>query len=141
MSIDSTAFRSRTVPDGPFSLENTFVHLKDVGAASALSIGPDFWNTMGARGDLQTGRLVWTTRFDKDMPHWEMHQAGDELLVVVSGAIELVLQGDGRSDRVVELGAGQAFLVPFGIWHRVRVKTPSEILFVTPGKGNQHRPI
>src|ERR1700752_3459316 len=119
MSIDSTAFRSRTVQKKPFSLESTFVHLKDVGAASALSVGPDFWGTMGARGALQTGRLVWRPRFEKDMPHWGLHQAGDELLVVVSGAIELVLQGDGRNDHVVEPGAGQAFLVPFGTWHRV----------------------
>jgi mannose-6-phosphate isomerase-like protein (cupin superfamily) len=141
MSIDSTAFRSRTVPDKPFSLDSTFVHLKDVGAASALAAGPDFWSTVGTRGDLQTGRVVGTYRFEKDMPHWEMHPAGDELLVVVSGAVELVLQADGRKDIVIELGAGQAYLVPFGTWHRTRVKTPGEMLFVTPGKGNQHRPL
>src|SRR5262245_47960875 len=101
MSIDSTAFRTRVLPDRPFTLGSTFVHLRDVGAASALAVGPDFWTTAATRGDLQTGRLVGTYRFERDMPHWEMHPAGDELLVVVSGAVELVLQGDGRTDVVV----------------------------------------
>jgi quercetin dioxygenase-like cupin family protein len=74
------------------------------------------------------------------MPHWEMHPAGDELLVCLAGEFELVLQ-DGRSDQTVALAAGQAFLVPFGVWHRLRVKSAGEILFVTPGKGTQQRTV
>jgi quercetin dioxygenase-like cupin family protein len=74
------------------------------------------------------------------MPYWELHPSGDELLVALSGEFEVLLQ-DGSNDTSATLSAGQVFLVPFGVWHRVRVKTPGEILFITPGKGTQHRPV
>jgi len=69
-----------------------------------------------------------------------MRTSREKLCAWCSGKLDLVLQ-EGRSDRVVELDAGQAFLVPFGTWHRFLVKTPGELLFVTPGKGTQHRPL
>ena len=139
MEPTTSFLRSRAVNAQPFTLESTYVHLKDSGVAAELALAPDFWATAATRPELQAGRLVGTGRLEQDPPHWEMHPAGDELLVLLSGRVELVLQ-DGRGERVIELRAGQAFVVPFGVWHRLRVKTPGEILFVTPGKGSQHRP-
>jgi len=127
-------------PAQPFQLQSTYVHLKDGGAASSFAGGPEFWATVATRSEGSVGRLVCSSRIEKDMPHWEMHPTGDELLVLLSGAVELVLQ-EGHNDRVVELDAGSAFLVPFGTWHRLRVKSPGEVLFVTPGKGTQVRPL
>lgn len=139
--MDTTAFRLRKPgAASSFSLLSTFVHLKDLGQAAAVEVGPEFWSTLDQRADLHTGRLLGTFRLEKDMAHWEMHPAGDELLVVLGGEFDLVLQ-DGRTDHVVELKGGQTMLVPFGVWHRVRVKTPGEILFVTPGKGTQQRAV
>jgi len=139
MNPTDTAFRlGHSQQSPPFSLLGTYVHLKDGGAAASLAGGPEFWSAIEKRPEGQTGRLVLTTRMEKDMPQWEMHPAGDELLVALSGAFEVVLQ-DGAGDRSIELSQGQAFLVPFGTWHRIRVKNPGEILFMTPGKGSQHR--
>lgn len=137
--MDNTAFRLRKAETArTFSLQETFIHLKDLGQASSVPVGPQFWSTIDTRTDLQVGRLFGATRMEKDTAHWEMHPAGDELLVALGGAFEVVLQ-DGRTDHVVELAGGQAFLVPYGVWHRVRVKAPGEMLFVTPGKGTQQR--
>ncbi len=139
--MDNTAFRlNKPAAATTFSLQEAFVHLKDLGQAMRLEVGPEFWSTLETRPELQVGRLLGAFKQEKDMPHWEMHPSGDELLVALAGEFELVLQ-DGRADRVVELKAGQAFLVPFGVWHRVRVKSAGEILFVTPGKGTQQRPL
>jgi mannose-6-phosphate isomerase-like protein (cupin superfamily) len=139
--MDSTAFRLKKLEAlRPFTLGETCVHLKELGQAASLPLGPQFWSEIETRTDLQVGRLLGTVRLEKDLGHWEMHPAGDELLLALSGAFELLLQ-DGRSNHVLELVAGQAFLVPFGTWHRVRVKTAGEILFVTPGKGTQQRPL
>lgn len=136
--MDNTAFRLRNAR-AAFSPLTTYVHLKDLGSAGVLAVDPaEFWKDPAARPELASGRIVVGTRYEKDLPHWEMHPAGDELLVALSGAFEVLLQ-DGRTDHVVPLAAGQVALVPFGIWHRLRVKTPGEILFVTPGKGTQHR--
>jgi mannose-6-phosphate isomerase-like protein (cupin superfamily) len=137
--MDTTAFRLRK-PDAvnAFSLQERFVHLKDLGQAAKLEVGPDFWETIDQKAELQAGRLLGAYKLEKDMPHWEMHPAGDELVVALSGEFELVLQ-DGRTDHVVELKAGQAYLVPFGAWHRLKVKSAGDVLFVTPGKGTQLR--
>jgi len=137
--MDDTAYRLRKAQStSPFSLATTFVHLKDLGQAAALDAGPQFWSTLAERTELHSGRMLGTFQLEKDMPHWEMHPSGDELLVAQSGAFDLVLQ-EGRNDRVVELKAGQGLLVPYGVWHRLRVKEAGEILFVTPGKGTQQR--
>lgn len=137
--MDSTAFRLRKAEAArTLALEQTYVHLKDLGQAASIPVDETFWSTVDTRSDLQVGRLLGSLRLEKDPPHWEMHPAGDELVIALSGAFEIVMQ-DGRADHVIELPAGQAFLVPFGVWHRLRVKTPGQILFVTPGKGTQHR--
>jgi len=136
--VDNTAFRIRNAR-AAFSPLTTYVHLKDLGSATALPVDPaEFWASAAARPELASGRIVLGARFERDMPHWEMHPAGDELLVGLSGAFEVHLQ-DGPNVQTLALGGGQVVLVPFGIWHRVTVKTPGEILFVTPGKGTQHR--
>ena len=134
----STTFRLRNSRVA-FSPLSTYVHLKDLGSASAFAVDPaEYWKDAALRPELASGRLVAASRQEKDMPHWEMHPAGDELLVPLSGEYELLLQ-DKPGDLVVPLRPGQVALVPFGIWHRLRVKTPGEILFVTPGKGTQQR--
>jgi mannose-6-phosphate isomerase-like protein (cupin superfamily) len=138
-AMDNTAFRMRQARP-PFSLQGVHVHLKDLGMASLMEVGPDFWATLAQRPESQAGRLVGSYRFERDLPHWEMHPAGDELLVALDGSFELILQSEPR-DQVIPLEKGQAYLVPFGAWHRIRVLAPGEILFVTPQKGSQSRPV
>ena len=75
-----------------------------------------------------------------DSNTWELHPAGDDLLYVLSGAIDVVLQEEG-GERVVELRAGAACIVPRGTWHRQKVRTPGDMLFITPGEKTQHRPL
>jgi hypothetical protein len=41
---------------------------------------------------------------------------------------------------VVPLEAGQAVVNPRGVWHTVDVHEPGQALFVTPGRGTEHRP-
>ena len=90
--------------------------------------------------DLDEGRLVGLYRFEESWTSWEMHPAGDELVFALSGAVELVLQEAG-GDRTIALGAGEGTLVPKGVWHTARVRTPGHVLHVTPGTGTQHRPL
>jgi mannose-6-phosphate isomerase-like protein (cupin superfamily) len=78
-------------------------------------------------------------------PHGgEVHPDGDEFLYVVSGTMELLLDnGDkrevGEETRVV-LEAGDAYIVPRGIWHRLEPIERSYLVHVTPGPNGDHRP-
>ena len=79
-------------------------------------------------------------------PHrGEMHPDGDEFLHVVSGTMELILDdGDADSigtETVVVLRAGDACVVPRGMWHRLVAVEPSYLLHVTPGPNGPARPL
>ncbi|MBA2437720.1 MAG: cupin domain-containing protein [Acidimicrobiia bacterium] len=87
------------------------------------------------------GLTVGAARMTHDPPHGgERHPDGDELLYLVSGAVDVVLEESG-GERTVALESGQAFIVPRGLWHRVHVRAPSHLVFLTPGPGAEHRPL
>jgi mannose-6-phosphate isomerase-like protein (cupin superfamily) len=73
-------------------------------------------------------------------PHGgEMHSDGDELLHLISGAITVTLElADG--DQRIDLGAGDAFVVPQGVWHQIAVREPGQLVHITPGPNGAARP-
>jgi mannose-6-phosphate isomerase-like protein (cupin superfamily) len=78
-------------------------------------------------------------------PHGgEVHPDGDELLYIVSGTMELILDdGDERAVGVetkVLLGSGDACVVPRGVWHRLEPVEPTYLIHVTPGPNGGSRP-
>lgn len=71
---------------------------------------------------------------------WEMHPDGDELLTLLSGQFDVVLEERGV-ERVISLTPGKGALVPRGVWHRMIINIPGELLFLTPGDTTRHRPL
>ncbi len=123
-----------------FSLHDTYLQLTDGGAADRIEVDADFWPQIGKRPELHEGRLMGALEMSADSPTWEMHPAGDEFLYLLKGAAEVVLQ-DINGERVIELKPKEGCLVPRGLWHRILVRAPALVLFVTPGKGTQNRPV
>jgi mannose-6-phosphate isomerase-like protein (cupin superfamily) len=70
------------------------------------------------RDDL-AARLVAIFAYDADWTSWEVHPDGDEIVVLLSGAVDLVLDAAG-GQRTVELRDRGAAVVPRGIWHTPR---------------------
>jgi mannose-6-phosphate isomerase-like protein (cupin superfamily) len=76
-----------------------------------------------------------------DPPHdGEMHPDADELLYLFSGRVRVRLELDD-GERNVPLEQGQALVVPRGVWHRIFLQEPGQLLHVTPGPGGHHRPL
>jgi mannose-6-phosphate isomerase-like protein (cupin superfamily) len=69
----------------------------------------------------------------------EMHPDGDELLLVIDGRLRLLLELDS-GERVVDVDAGNAVVVPKGTWHRILRGEPAHIVNITPGPNGPHRP-
>ena len=124
----------------PFSLSQTYLHLRPDEAAVTLEGGPAFWATIDRRTDLDSGRLMGKTGQSKDWDHWERHPASDEILVLLSGELELVLETQAGEQRA-RVRAGETFVVPKGVWHRGIVHKPGELMFITPGAGTEHKPV
>lgn len=118
--------------------QQTYVHLAPDGAARALS-AEGFWQMPEADVSGQ-GWLISEYEFVEDWPTWEMHPEGDEFVYVLSGAVELLLDRAGTIERIAVDGAG-AVVVPRGVWHTARVRTPSRMLHVTRGAGTRTRPV
>lgn len=86
------------------------------------------------------GLTLGVARMDRPAPHGgEMHPDGDEFLYLVDGRVRVVLETDPVEK--IDLVPGDALIVPRGIWHRVEILEPSEILYATPGPNNQFRPL
>jgi mannose-6-phosphate isomerase-like protein (cupin superfamily) len=123
-------------------LGSTYVHLGEGGAATPIPVTERFWPDLssGKLPELEEGRLVTQFSFDGEWDSWEMHPAGEELVVLVSGSVDFILD-EGGVEQTVELRAPGAFaVVPRETWHRARAHAPTTMLFVTPGHGTQHRP-
>ena len=87
------------------------------------------------------GYTVGAPIITRDPPHaGEMHPDGDELLYVVSGKFNVLLELDAERRDVV-MGAGEALVVPRGVWHIVNLQEPGQLVHITPGPGGAHRPL
>ncbi len=123
-----------------FDLDGTYVHLKASGGATQVESGNDFWARLPERAELGEGRLLWAAAQVRDSADWEMHPQGDEVVYLLSGAIDLaVLAGD--AERTVTLRPNSACIVPRGVWHRFIVQKPANVLSITPSLGTQRRPV
>lgn len=129
--------------DENFDLSRTFIHLGPAAHATPI---PDFeWTKEFLAhyedehaADAGEGRLVCISDQRETWDSWERHPAGDEVVVLLSGRVDLVQDLDGNQ-RVVGLSPGQAVINPVGVWHRTVVHEPGKALFITPGRGTEHR--
>ncbi len=128
-----------------FDLSDVFVHLGAGATATPLpdfSWSPEYLARYQERfaADGTDGRLVCVMAQEATWDSWERHPAGDEVVVLLSGRVDLVQELDG-DEHVVELQPGQAVINPAGVWHTARVREPGVALFVTPGRGTEVRPL
>lgn len=120
-------------------LGSTFVVLGPDQSATPVAVTPSIYAELDRRfGGFRGHTLVSTYAFDGDWPSWECHPAGDEVVVLLSGAAEFVLDRGGRHESLFLERAGEFVLVPKGTWHTALISTPTTMLFITPGEGTQH---
>lgn len=123
-----------------FDPTETYVHLSAANDATAVPVTEAFWPELMAGERDYDGRLITAHELTENMAHWERHPAGGEVLLALSGAFDVILD-EAAGERRIALETGRAVIVPQGIWHRVDVRQPGVLVFVTPGEGTTHRPL
>ena len=126
-----------------FDLSKTYVHL---GLGATVVPLPDFrWEEDYLSGyeaaheaDGDDGRLVIMSDLARDWTVWECHPAGEELVVVLDGRSTLIQEREEGEVRI-PMGPGDAVVNPKGVWHTADVEQPGRALYVTSGRGTQHR--
>jgi len=121
-----------------FDPREVFVDLAPDGWAKTLPVDADFWLALMEGRLVLAGRLLSAFALERDIDHWECHPAGEEILMMVSGEVEVLLEMDGGVGRV-PLAAGRMLIVPSGIWHSFDVIRPGMLLAITAGEGTDHR--
>lgn len=119
-------------------LETTYVSLDGKGDLNQHP-AEGFWQTVGSNPDV-LGTLVTGYVSATSWRSWEMHPAGDEVMVLVDGSMAVILDEPG-GERRVEMAPGATLIVPKGIWHRVEVSEPSRFISITYFVGTTRRPL
>lgn len=124
-----------------FDPQAIYALLQSQGAIEPMEGGPAFWSRPPQALD-RLGRawLLSEFRCDADWPSWERHPAGDELVYLLEGEVEMLIEQDDGLQRSRLSGRG-AVIVPRGCWHTAKVSAPSRLLFITWGEGTEHRPV
>lgn len=86
------------------------------------------------------GRLVSLYTFHESWDSWEMHPAGAEVVVCLSGSMTLHQEHADGQVTSVTIGAGHYAINPPGTWHTADIAGEATALFITAGLGTQHRP-
>jgi hypothetical protein len=126
----------------PRDLRSTYAHLIEDGSVSLLPISEAFWPEVmrGEHPELEQGRLVSCFDFSKNWTSWERHPHGEELVILLRGQVQLLLEHGDGVERVRLTGPGQFVSIPRDTWHTVHTEVPCSMLFVTHGRGTEHRP-
>ena len=125
-------------------LSERFIHL-GLGAKAVEEppfAGMEWYEAYGARhaSDGAEGRLVSQYTFAEDWSAWEMHPAGDEVVICTQGAMVLVQELADGSIAQTPLAAGEYAINPAGVWHTADIADSATAIFITAGEGTQHRP-
>jgi len=128
---------------GPFNMKSAYARLRPDGSAQSLPVDVEFWQDLSAGkfGDFHNEYLVTTQSFTQSWPLWEMHPKGDEIVVLIAGSVDVILEKKAGNKILPLREPGNWVLVPKGLWHTARVHALSVLLFITAGEGTQHRQV
>jgi quercetin dioxygenase-like cupin family protein len=128
--------------------KNIMVHPIHLGLGATATAEPEFTGDPAWYEDYMTrhvadgaeARIVAMHTFSASWPMWEMHPEGSEVLLCTTGAITLHQEHPDGQSETVTLGPGEYAINEAGVWHTADVESEATALFITAGKGTQHRP-
>lgn len=122
-------------------------HPVHLGLGATAQTEPEFTGSMDWYADYldrheedgAEGRLVSMYVFADSWDIWEMHPEGSELVVCTAGVITRHQESPDGSRTTVTLGPGEYAINEPGTWHTADVEDEAAALFITAGRGTQHR--
>jgi len=105
-------------------------------ACDVVPLTPKLYQHLDERYDqFHRHALIALHNFTADWSTWEIHPHGDEMVFLVSGEIEFLLNTADGVETVLLNSSGSYVIVPKNTWHTARVKHAASCLFMTPGEG------
>ena len=119
-----------------FSLPGANVWIPVAGNAAPLQGDGMEAQLTGRSGGHVLGFYPISAPADLHSDLWEMHPAGDEILLMFSGALT-VEYSDGIHHGAASLEAGRGLVIPGGLWHRLVLREPGLLSALTPRQGTR----
>ncbi|HRH41717.1 MAG TPA: cupin domain-containing protein [Pyrinomonadaceae bacterium] len=111
------------------------------GEINIFTGGNDFWSLSAEKlNEIGENWLITEFYFEEDWQTWEMHPHGEEIVYLLSGSMDLILEREGIS-QAIELRSRGLVIIPEGTWHTAKVLEPSNMLVITLGKETKTRPV
>ncbi len=119
------------------SLMENYLSLGGEGKIKSVAGGNEFWSLPSDKLD-EFGEkwLITEFQFDEDWKTWEMHPHGEEIVYLLSGSLDLILEKD-ENLQTIELRGKGLVIIPRFTWHTAKVFAPSSVLIITHGKDTQ----
>ena len=124
----------------PINLADTFAVLRPNQRVRPVKVTSSLYQELDDSFSGFAGHvLISMHEFSEDWTSWEKHPAGDEIVMLLSGAVTLVLRSDSGDDSITLTEPGTYVIVPRNTWHTARVSQRAQALFITPGEGTENR--
>jgi mannose-6-phosphate isomerase-like protein (cupin superfamily) len=128
------------MPGSRLKLAEEFAVLKPDLQVATIQVTPAIYEEMDSRFDqFKNHVLIAEHAFSESWPTWERHPAGDEIVVLLSGQVEMVMRRNGSDECIPLNDPGSYVVIPAGVWHTARISVATRMLFVTPGEGTENR--
>lgn len=123
----------------PINLAETYTLLHATGDMEKVKGGEYFWEAPRPVQD-RIGQLWLLSEhhYDEDWEHWEQHPAGDELVYLLSGSMDIILDM-GANSKTIKLRTSGAATIPRGVWHILKIHTPCHVLNISREFNTKHR--
>ena len=121
----------------------TYLHVHDGSRITPIQAPDSFWPDLaaGAFPELDYGRLMSAFTFSGAWETWERHPAGEELVMLLAGAVTLTVEEAGAERSIPLTVPGSYVLIAPNTWHTAAADVESTLLFLTPGADTEHRPV
>ncbi len=122
-------------------LMQNYLLLKKSGEIEKLEGGDKFWSKSGEELDkISEDWLITEYEFTEDWQSWEMHPHAEEIVYLLRGTADLILEKDGNRKKFELRGKGLV-IIPPETWHTAKIFEPSSFLIITLGKETKHRQV
>lgn len=122
------------------NLKDQCAVLKPDQSVDLLTVTAGLYQELDTRfGGFKSHLLISMHDFEADWGMWENHPAGDEIVVLISGAARMVLRRNSGEETVDLVDQGAFVVVPRGVWHTALIGSATRMLFITPGEGTLNR--
>ena len=119
-----------------FSFPGAAVHILPTGSASLLQGDAIKTELRRLPGGQVLGVFQISTSSDLHSDVWEMHPAGDEVLLMLTGRLEVEYSDQSRHG-ASSLESGHGIVMPRGIWHRLVLREPGVLLALSAPQGTR----